>query len=238
MEITTETTNTRPTADAPRGLGDPRITRTLDRLHAEARGDWKKALGILPAAALGLLRGKSLMKSITPAQLAGIYIPVSREQGEFLYILARARGARRIVEFGASFGISTVYLAAAAAIAGGEVITTEIEPSKCRAAEANLREAGLDAHARVLEGDALQTLTTVDGPIDLLFLDGWKDLYIPVLELVRAHLVPGALVIADNINLRDARPYVDHVRRPGSGFTSTVLHRGRLLLSCHEGTGA
>lgn len=214
-------------------LADRAVAHALDRLHTAARGDWRTFFGVLPYLVGGVLRGRSLMKTLSPAQMKNVYMPVSRDEGRFLYAAARAACARRIVEFGTSFGISTIYLAAAVHDAGGGIVyTTEIEPNKCRAAEANLRDAGLDDQVRVLEGDALQTLQSLEGPIDLVFLDGWKDLYIPVLELLRDKLRPGALVLADNVNMRDARPYVETVRDPESGFVSSTLFDGRMEYSC------
>jgi predicted O-methyltransferase YrrM len=214
-------------------LADPNVANTLDRLHTEARGDWRTFVSILPRVARGVLAGRSLMKSITPAQMKNAYIPVSRDEGRFLYATARAAGARRVVEFGTSFGISTIYLAAAVRDSGGGVVyTTEIEPNKCRAAEQNLRDAGLADQVTLLEGDAMQTLRAVAGPIDLVFLDGWKDLYIPVLDLLRDKLRPGALVLADNVNMRDAHSYVEKVRAPSSGFISSTLFGGRMEHSC------
>jgi predicted O-methyltransferase YrrM len=95
---------------------------------------------------------------MTPASMKGCYIPVSREQGELLYLTARAIGARHVVEFGTSFGISTVYLAAAVCDnGGGLVIGSEIEPAKHRQAEANLAEAGLAEVSDVRLGDALES---------------------------------------------------------------------------------
>jgi predicted O-methyltransferase YrrM len=193
-------------------LDHPAVAQTLDELHQRARSDLRRALPILPRVLLGRLSGKPLMQSLTPSMMKNMYIPVGRSDGRLLYTLARGIHASRIVEFGASFGISTLYLAAAARDNGGKVFSTEIEPSKCRAAEANLRRAGLSDTATILEGDALQTLPAVAGPIDMVFLDGWKDLYIRVLETVLDKLRPGALIAADNINLADTKPYLDYVR--------------------------
>lgn len=212
-----------------------RTRATLARLHLRARRDAWTLLKAVPLFLWSLLTGRSLMKVLTPKALGGAYIPVSREQGEWLYLTARAMNARRIVEFGSSFGISTLYLAAAAHENGGQVVTTEIVPQKCRATEAALREAGLEGSARVLEGDALETLKQVEGPIDLVFLDGWKDLYVAVLELLKPKLRTGAVVIADNVNLKDAKPYVAHVR--ASGFQSATLFRGGTELSLFAGHG-
>jgi predicted O-methyltransferase YrrM len=210
-------------------VNDPKVKATLDRLRSAARGDFWKLPSAMPLMVWSALTGKSLMKVLTPTRLAGAYLPVSRAMGEWLYLTARATQAKRIVEFGSSFGISTVYLAAAARDNGGEVVTTEIVPAKCRATEASLREAGLTASARVLEGDALQTLKGIDGPVDMVFLDGWKDLYLPVLELLQPVLRPGALIVADNVNLADAKPYVRHVRASRAFLSSALFDEGAEL---------
>jgi predicted O-methyltransferase YrrM len=211
-------------------LVDPKVARVLDELHHEARQDLRRAVAVLPRFVLGRLRGRSLMQALTPAMVGRMYLPVSRRDGQLLYAMGRGTGARRIVEFGTSFGISTIYLAAAARDNGGHVVTTEIEAAKCRTAEANLARAGLADVVDVREGDALTTLTAVEGPIDLVFLDGWKDLYLPVLELLLPAMRPGATVAADNVNFTDARPYLDRVRG-GDDFVSAVLPGGRLELS-------
>jgi predicted O-methyltransferase YrrM len=96
--------------------------------------------------------GRSLTRKITPARLKSTHMPVWREAGRLLYVLARAPDARRIVAFGTPFGISTLYLGAAARDNGGEVVTTAIEPSKCRAAVENIRQAGLGSTVRLLPG--------------------------------------------------------------------------------------
>src|SRR5579875_2723784 len=101
-------------------------------------------------------------------------LPVSRETGRLLYMLARATGARAVVEFGTSFGISTIHLAAAVRDnGGGRVIGTEFEPSKIARARAHLAEAGLAEFVDLREGDAMQTLARdLPAAIDLVLLDG------------------------------------------------------------------
>jgi predicted O-methyltransferase YrrM len=211
------------------------VTQVLDRLHQSARGDWRRLIRVLPYVFVSKVTGRSLMRTLTPQMLKDVYIPVSRQDGHLLYAMTRGADARRVVEFGASFGISTIYLAAAVRDnGGGQVITTEIEPAKCRAAGAAIREAGLDAVATVLEGDALQTLTTVDGPIDVVFLDGWKDLYLPVLELLVPKLRAGAAVFADNVNMADTRPYLEYIR-DSPAFVSALLPGGRMECSWYLG---
>jgi predicted O-methyltransferase YrrM len=148
-------------------------------------------------------------------------LPVSRETGTLLYMLARSTGARNIVEFGTSFGISTLHLAAALQDnGGGRLITSEFEPSKVARARDNLTAAGLIDLVEIRAGDALQTLS-VDLPdaIDLLLLDGAKALYPEILGLVECRLRPGAFIVADNA---DCSPdYLAYVRSPAKGYLST-----------------
>jgi predicted O-methyltransferase YrrM len=212
----------------PSSLRDPGVRAVLDRLHRAARWDPLRFARLSPGIISGLVRGKSFSESFPPEAMRDCYIPVSRDQGRFLYLTARALGARRIVEFGTSFGISTIYLAAAVRDnGGGTVIGTELHASKHERAVAHIGEAGLGDVAEVRLGDALETLKEVPEPLDLVFLDGWKDLYIPVLELLKPKLRPGALVLGDNILnpfLKKAlRPYVDYVQSGENGFESITL---------------
>jgi predicted O-methyltransferase YrrM len=147
-------------------------------------------------------------------------LPVSRETGALLYMLARGAGARTIVEFGTSFGISTLHLAAALRDnGGGRLITCEFEPSKVVRARAHLAEGGVADLVEVREGDALLTLgADLPETIDLLLLDGAKALYPEILALVESRLRPGAYVVADNAD--DSPDYLAHIRAPNSGYLS------------------
>ncbi len=149
-----------------------------------------------------------------------IHMAVSPDTAMLLYMLARGNAARAIVEFGTSFGISTIHLAAALRDnGGGRLIGTEFEPSKIAHARANLEAAGLSDLVEVREGDALETLAR-DLPerIDIVLLDGHKALYGKVLALVAPRLRPGSYLVADNA---DACPeYLKQVRAPDSGYLS------------------
>ena len=154
-------------------------------------------------------------------RMKDIPLPVSRETGALLYMLARSSGARTIVEFGTSFGISTLHLAAALRDnGGGRLITSEFEPSKVARARDNLTAGGLIDLVEIREGDALQTLS-VDLPetIDLLLLNGAKALYPEILDLVEGRLRPGAFIVADNADY--SPDYLAHVRSPAKGCMST-----------------
>lgn len=135
--------------------------------------------------------------------------------------IARHSGARTIVEFGTSFGLSTLHLAAALRDnGGGRLITTEFESSKIARARDNLTAAGLMDLVELREGDALETLS-VDLPetVDLLLLDGAKGLYADVLSLVESRLRPGAFIVADNADF--SPDYLKRVRSPAMGYLST-----------------
>lgn len=198
----------------------------LDELHAAARGDRWRFAGIAPRLMMGMLRGKSFTEVLSSDALNECFIPISPMQGEFLYVTARSLGAKNIVEFGTSFGISTIYLAAALKDGGGgRVISTELVPNKCKKAQENLLQAGVAEYAEIREGDAMKTLSDLSEPVDLVLLDGWKDLYLPVLELIKPHLHPGSIILADNIFTfrKSLRPYVEHMQSGENGFSSTTL---------------
>jgi predicted O-methyltransferase YrrM len=147
-------------------------------------------------------------------------LAVSRDTGTLLYMLARAIGARSIVEFGTSFGISTLHLAAALRDnGGGRLIGSEFEPSKIKRARENLTAGGLSDLVEIREGDALQTLARdLPDSIDFVLLDGAKALYPPVLSLLEARLRDGALIVADNAD--DSPEYLARVRAANSGYLS------------------
>ncbi|TGD87592.1 methyltransferase [Mycolicibacterium sp. CH28] len=149
------------------------------------------------------------------------YLPVTPESGRLLYALVRAARPQIVVEFGMSLGLSAIHLASAVRDNGvGRVVTTELSAAKVGAAAVTFAEVGLDDLITVLEGDALQTLADLDGPVDFVLLDGWKDLYLPVLQLLEPRLSPGSLVVADNTGMPDTASYVDYVRDPANGYVS------------------
>jgi len=209
------------------GLEDPRVSATLEALHALARQDVFVFMRALPSVAWSMLRGRPAIDGAIPF-LKDAYIPVDPDQGKFLYVTARVLNAKRIVEFGTSFGISTIYLAATARANGGNVIGTELVPEKVNAARANVAQAGLAQFVDIREGDAMKTLSTIDEPIDLLLLDGWKDIYLPMVKMLTPKLRAGAAVIADNVfTFKTAlRPYVAHMQNRENGFDSVTLPLG------------
>jgi len=166
-----------------------------------------------------LLRSKTDYRELY-GRLKTVPLPVSRETGALLYMLTRSAKAWTIVEFGTSFGISTLHLAAALRDnGGGRLITSEFEPSKAARARDNLEAGGVIDLVEIREGDALETLR-VDLPdtIDLVLLDGAKSLYPEILSLVESRLKAGALVVADNADM--SPDYLARVRSSGNGYIS------------------
>jgi predicted O-methyltransferase YrrM len=206
-------------------LNDPRVAAALDHMHASAANDQatreRRARVLAPA-------GHAAMTAQQLADAAAeIYMPVSATSGRLLYSLVRATRPATVVEFGTSFGISTLYLAAAVRDNGtGQVITTELSVAKARAARETFAATGLDGVITLLHGDARETLADLGTSPGLVLLDGWKDLCLPVLRLLEPGLAPGTLVVADDIDQEDLQPYLDYVRAPGSGYVSVTFPDG------------
>jgi predicted O-methyltransferase YrrM len=194
-------------------LHSPQVRATLDRLFAAATYDDQQPAPPTTGTAQELADARE-----------NEYIPISPEGGELLYALVRASRPETVVEFGTSYGISTIYLAAAVTDNGtGRVFSTEMSATKVTAARANLDQAGLTGAVTVLAGDARDTLTEVPGPIGLVLLDGWKDLCLPVLRSLEPRLAPGALVVADDISFSTMADYLDYVRDPANGYVSVAF---------------
>ena len=165
---------------------------------------------------------------------------LDRDKAEFCYQLCRAIDARRIVEIGTSYGVSTIYLAAALrdnlGAAGGEgvVIGTEHEPEKARAARAHFQEAGLARFIDLREGDLRETLRQIDGPVDFTLVDIWIPMARPALELIAPHLRRGAIVVCDNTEQYRVA-YADYfafINDPAQQFrTMTLPFAGGLEMS-------
>ena len=159
------------------------------------------------------------------------YLAVGADEGRFLNLLANVSKAKNIVEFGCSYGISTIYLAAAAKDNGGHVITIDIEPSKIDGARKNIAAAGLADTVTLLEGDASKTLICVKPPVDMLFLDGAKELYLPVYQLLQPKPSAGAVIIEDNANQPEVRPFIEHILNAGKEFATESLFDGRAFVA-------
>jgi predicted O-methyltransferase YrrM len=196
-------------------LQEPRVAEVLDRMYTESR----EQMSLLRERRPDMSPGRTVLERADA--MSDFYIPVTPEAGRLLYSLVRATRPATIVEFGMSFGISALHLASAVRDNGtGRVVTTEINEPKIAAAKQTFSKTGLDDLITVLEGDALSTLASLDGPVDFVLLDGWKELYLPVIELLEGRLSPGALVVADNTESADAKSYLGHVRNIENGYVS------------------
>ena len=148
-------------------------------------------------------------------------------KAEFCALLCRALRAKRVVEVGTSYGVSTLYLAdAVRANGGGVVIATEYEPEKAAAARANFAEAGVSDFIDLREGDLRETLKVIEGPVDFVLMDIWTEMARPAIELIGPHLRPGAIVVADNTGERfrhSYRHFFEYVNDPANGLSTMTL---------------
>lgn len=219
------------------------VSSLLQQLFQEAaQVNSPELASISPEQREQFMRSKTGYRELY-ARIKEMWLPVSAETGQLLYMLARASHARYIVEFGTSFGISTIYLAAALRDnGGGLIITTEFETTKLVRAKQHLQQAGLSDLVEFRSGDALQTLSQdLPAAIDMVLLDGAKALYDDVLNLLEAHLRPGALILADNTNY--CPDYLQRVRDPAQHYLSLAFNQEVELSmwsgrkSDHAGTG-
>lgn len=206
-------------------LSTPEVSRVLARIYSEADRTDPAVFDHIIAEIERTGGPKSAQ--YWAKELDKAYMPVAPEVGRLLYILTRTRRPQLVVEFGTSFGISAIHLASALRDNGaGRLIATELNPIKAARARENLRSTGLADLVELREGDALQTLTQgFDGGIDMVLLDGWKEIYLPVLQLLEPHLNPGALVIADDTTVypESVTPYLEYVRKEGNGYLSVAV---------------
>ncbi len=125
---------------------------------------------------------------------------VNTLHGRLLRILVEAINAKKVVEIGTSNGYSALWICLGLQTTSGHLITHEIDPERAALARGNFQRAGVDTMVTVVEGDAHQTVSLLQGPIDLVFIDadkaGYPDYLSKLLPLVR----PGGLILADNVS--------------------------------------
>lgn len=209
-------------------IENERIAAVLRRLYKEANRQHFAVVRHLSRHAWSFMRGKAV--AFPMSEMAGFwgdkYIAIMEPQGAFCYLTARALSARTVVEFGTSFGISTLWLAAAVkANGGGRVVTTEIVPEKAATARRNFEEAGVADLIDLRVGDALDSLADDPADIDFVLNDGFPMLALDIIKLLAPRMCPGGVVLTDDVgglagNFRD---YVAWLRDPANGFVSTLL---------------
>lgn len=164
---------------------------------------------------------------------------VAPTTGRFLFALVAGQAGCSVLDVGGSRGYSTIWLAAAARILGGHVVSLEHDPAKCEAWRRNVAEAGLEEWAELIEGDAFATLAALDDVFDVVLIDAEKEDYEHLFQLARELLEPGALVVADNVlshgelraysAARQADPTLESVTVPlDRGLELSVVLRERL----------
>ena len=221
-------------------LQDSNLERLLATLHAASDAQTSAIRQHYDERDRAVDRPPEDQAARTKSFLSDKLYALDRDKAEFCYQLCRAIDARRIVEIGTSYGVSTLYLAAAvrdnirAGGGDGVVIGTEHEPEKARAARAYFEEAGLTRFIDLREGDLRETLQQIDGPVDFVLVDIWIPMARPALELVAPRLRPGAIVVCDNTE-KDRVAYADYfafINDPAQRFrTMTLPFSGGLEMS-------
>lgn len=193
---------------------DEKISAVLDRYHARMH---EERAGPRTEAPGGRDGGQDQrMRAIGP------------ETGQILNILARSLEKPTILELGTSFGYSGIWLADAARASGGRLITMELHEYKSAYAKKMAEQAGLAGWIDFRIGDAVQMIRELSGKVDFVFVDLWKDLYVPCLDAFYPYLNEGAIVVADNM----IRPRTEDVKRYGRairalpGMSSVLLPVG------------
>lgn len=124
---------------------------------------------------------------------------VAPDTGRLLFSLAAPQTDCLVLEVGGGRGYSTIWLAAGVRYFSGNVVSLERDPAAAEAWRRNVAEAGLDGWAELIEGDALETLASIEDVFDVVFLDAAKDEYERYFQLARRNLEPGGLIVADNV---------------------------------------
>lgn len=143
-------------------------------------------------------RGDEVLAKVEDEGLAGGWPIVGAAEGSFLHVLARALGARRILELGTAIGYSGTWFARALP-EGGELISVEADPDTAKMAEANFSRTGVASKVRILVGPAQDILEDLEGPFDLIFVDINKEGYPDVLQACVRRLRVGGLLVTDNV---------------------------------------
>lgn len=196
-----------------------KIDATLAELFNDAKNDKIK---MIKGAA------KSMFRPMQPMDFEDAYLSISKKQGEDLIKMITNNNVKNIVEFGTSFGISTLFLAKGVLETGGQIITTELLASKANKAIENFKRAGVNDLIEVRVGNAMNTLKNHDKYIDLLLLDGWKDLYLPLFRMLEPNFHFKTIIYVDNANMSDSQTFLktvsqDQKYKMESMFGGTVV---------------
>jgi predicted O-methyltransferase YrrM len=206
-------------------LGDAALERRLDDLHGASKDQGAAIERYYRQERTGPWRG---MEPRDFAFMADKLEALDREKAEFCYMICRATGARRVVEVGTSFGVSTLYLAAAVRDNGGGIVfAAENEPGKVRQARANFEAAGVSHLIELHEGDVLEASQAFSGPIDFVLFDIWSHMARPVFDVLAPRLRAGAVICTDNTagewSRRNYADLFEVLEDPAGGFRTMTL---------------
>lgn len=229
-------------------LNDPKLEALLDTLHAQSAGQEAETNAYFARRIKEGTLSWDGMDAESTAHFRDKMVALEKDKAEYCYLLCRAIGARRIVECGTSFGVSTLYLAAAIrdnlassgdgniapgsevpdGKAGGEVIATEWEAEKAKIARRNFEAAGLSQYIDLREGDLAETLGKIDGPVDFVLFDIWTEAIPPALRNIAPHLHKGSVIVADNTtsSRRGYEKYFAWIADPKNGLRTMTLPFG------------
>ena len=207
-------------------LSDPELQALIDRLQAQSQGQEAETGAFFAERARKAELDWDGFDEKSHRYLADKLVALEPDKADFCHLVCRSIGATRVVEVGTSFGVSTVYLAAAVrANGGGVVIGTEHEPAKAAAARAHFAEAGLAGLIDLREGDLRETLKVIEGPVDFVLMDIWVEMARPAIELIHPHIRRGGVIVADN-TARVRAPYrhfFAFVDDPAHGYRRMTL---------------
>lgn len=127
--------------------------------------------------------------------------------GQLLYLMTRISNARRLLELGTATGYSAIFMGAACRQNQGGLVCFEIDPTLAAKARANIDKAGLSDVVDVLCQDAFAGLTTIEGLVDMVFMDVEKQDYVELLPGIDKIIKPNGLLIADNTGFKDAHRF-------------------------------
>ena len=156
-------------------------------------------------------------------------LAVGPESGRLLFALVAPNPGCEVLEVGGSRGYSTIWLAAAARILGGRVVSLEQDERKVEQWRRNIADAGLDEWADLVVGDAKETLPALEDGFDLVFLDAWKDDYELLFAFAREKLDPGGVVVADNVTTNDTVQVYAAARQADPTLVSVTVPVGHGL---------
>lgn len=183
-------------------MNTAQLEATLTNLYKDAKKDRLKM-----AKRLAMLSFKPLQ----PKDFKDVYLSISKKEGAYLKELIQRNKLKNIVEFGTSFGISTLFLAQGVHTTAGRIITTELLASKAQKAKANFKAAGVHESIEVRIGDAMDTLKNHKEPIDLLVLDGWKNLYLPLFQMLEPNFHNNSYIYVDNAEMAETKVFLQTI---------------------------